>query len=435
MRTVRRLGSSLRSFRFIHTADIHLDSPMRGLSDDVPGVAERLRLATREALTALVDAAIERAVDFVVIAGDVYDGDWRDYQTGVFFVRQMHRLAGESIPVYLIHGNHDAQNQMTRSLSLPGNVHVFSPEAAETKTIEHLDVALHGMSYAERAVTDNLVPGYPAPVAGVFNIGVLHTGLGGRGGHANYAPCSLDELTAKGYDYWALGHVHGAEVLAEHPHVVFSGNLQGRSIRETGAKSAYEVIVEDGRVAALRPIHCDVARWAETSINVSAADDFNDVIAAMRRAIETGADAVEGRLLAVRLHLTGTTALHDQLAAAPERLLAEARAAAAGLGTAQVYVEKIKLATAPQLDAATRRERQDALGELQRLLDDAVDDPYIREMIEKDVRRLAERLPHEIREHADDALLRAAIDGDTATLIHGAGDYLLSRLAADERAT
>jgi DNA repair exonuclease SbcCD nuclease subunit len=407
---------------------------MRGLSDDVPGVAERLRLATREALTALIDTAIERKVDFVVIAGDLYDGDWRDYQTGVFFVRQMHRLAAAAIPVYLIHGNHDAQNQMTRSLSLPDNVHVFSHEAAETKIIDGLDVALHGTSYAERAVTDNLVPGYPAPIAGAFNIGVLHTGLGGRGGHANYAPCSLDELTAKGYDYWALGHVHGAEVLAEHPHVVFSGNLQGRSIRETGAKSAYEVVVEDGRVAELRPIYCDVARWAESGVDVSAADDFNDVIAAMRLAIETGADAVDGRLLAIRLRLTGTTALHDSLAAAPERLLAEARAAAAGLSSTPVYVEKVKQATEPELDATTRRERQDALGEMQRLLDEATNDPDIRAMIEKDIRRLAERLPHEIREHADDALLRAAIDGDTATLIDGAGDYLLSRLAADESA-
>ena len=407
---------------------------MRGLSDDVPGVAERLRLATREALTALIDTAIERKVDFVVIAGDLYDGDWRDYQTGVFFVRQMHRLAAAAIPVYLIHGNHDAQNQMTRSLSLPDNVHVFSHEAAETKIIDGLDVALHGTSYAERAVTDNLVPGYPAPIAGAFNIGVLHTGLGGRGGHANYAPCSLDELTAKGYDYWALGHVHGAEVLAEHPHVVFSGNLQGRSIRETGAKSAYEVVVEDGRVAELRPIYCDVARWAESGVDVSAADDFNDVIAAMRLAIETGADAVDGRLLAIRLRLTGTTALHDSLAAAPERLLAEARAAASGLSSTPVYVEKVKQATEPELDATTRRERQDALGEMQRLLDEATNDPDIRAMIEKDIRRLAERLPHEIREHADDALLRAAIDGDTATLIDGAGDYLLSRLAADESA-
>lgn len=425
----------MNSFRFIHTADIHLDSPMHGLSEDVPGIAERLRLATREALTALVDVAIERAVDFMLIAGDLYDGDWRDYQTGVFFVRQMHRLAAASIPVYVIHGNHDAQNQMTRSLFLPDNVHVFSHKAAETKTIDGLDVALHGMGYAEQKTTDNLVPGYPEPVRGAFNIGLLHTGLGGRNGHANYAPCSLDELTAKGYDYWALGHVHGAEILAEHPHVVFCGNLQGRSIRETGAKSAYEVVVEEARVTELRPIHCDVARWRQGYVDIGAAEDFNDVIAAMRRAIETSVATADGRLLAIRLRLTGTTALHDQLVAATDRLLAEARAAAAGLGPAQVYVEKIKLDTVPELDGATRRERQDALGEMQRLLDEATEDVDIREMIEKDIRRLAERLPHEIRDNADDPLLRAAIDGDTDTLINGAAGYLVARLAADENAS
>lgn len=408
---------------------------MRGLSEEVPEVAERLRLATREALTGLVDAAIERAVDFMVIAGDVYDGDWRDYQTGVFFVRQMQRLAAAAIPVYLIHGNHDAQNQMTRSLRLPDNVYTFSAEAAETLTIDGLDVALHGESYAERAVTDNLVPGYPEPIAGVFNIGVLHTGLGGRGGHENYAPCAVDELTAKGYDYWALGHVHGAEVLAEHPHVVFSGNLQGRSIRETGAKSAYEVVVEDGRVTELRAVQCDVARWAEQTVDVAAAEDFNDVFGAMRGAIEAGVAAAEGRMAAIRLRLTGTTALHDRLLATPDMLLAEARTTAAGLGADSVYIEKIKLATAAEQDAATRRARADALGEIQRLLDEAGHDADIREMIEKDVRRLAERLPHEIREHADDPLLRAAIDGDTATLIDGAGDYLLARLAAEDNAS
>lgn len=405
---------------------------MHGLSEDVPGITAQLRLATREALTALVDAAIERTVDFMLIAGDLYDGDWRDYQTGVFFVRQMHRLAAESIPVYVIHGNHDAQNQMTRSLSLPDNVHVFSHETAETKTVTGLDVALHGVSYAERAVTDNLVPGYPEPTRGVFNIGLLHTALDGHHGHANYAPCSLAELTAKGYDYWALGHVHGAGILAEHPHVVFAGNLQGRSIRETGARSAYEVVVDDDRVTELRPIHCDVARWAENRVDIGSGEDFSDVVAAMRHAIEDAADTAHGRLLALRLRLTGATALHDQLVAASDRLLAEARAAAAGLDSVPVYVEKIKLATSPELDASIRRKRQDALGEMQRLLDEAADDADIRAMIEADIRRLTERLPHAIRESADDALLRAAIDGDTTALINGAGDYLISRLSADE---
>ena len=423
----------MSSFRFIHTADIHLDSPMRGLSADAPHIAERLRLATREALTTLVGAAIERAVDFVLIAGDLYDGDWRDYQTGVFFVGQMKRLERADIPVYLIHGNHDAQNQMTRSLLLPDNVHVFAADAPETHVIAGLNVALHGQSYAERAVTHNLVPDYPAPQAAAFNIGLLHTALDGRDGHANYAPCSLDELKAKGYDYWALGHIHAAEVLTEHPHIVFCGNLQGRSVRETGAKSAFEVVVEDNRVRELKPIHCDVAQWSVADIDVTSAEDLTDVLGLMRRAIEAEAAAANDKLLAVRLRLTGATHLHDMLVATGARLLAEARSAATGLGPTPVYVEKVRLATQPVIDAASRYERQDALGEIQRLLTEATTDPDIREMIEADIKRLAERLPHEIRDSADDALLRAAIEGDTAALIAGAGDYLIARLAAEEQ--
>ncbi|ROO27303.1 metallophosphoesterase [Salinisphaera japonica YTM-1] len=419
----------LATCRFIHSADIHLDSPMRGLSDDAPDTARRLRLATREALTHLVDAAIERGVDFLLIAGDLYDGDWRDYQTGVFFVAQMQRLATAGIPVYLIHGNHDAQNHMTRALKLPDNVHVFSAESAETKTVAGLDVALHGMSYAERAVTDNLVPGYPAPKPGCFNIGLLHTALGGRDGHANYAPCTLAELTAKGYDYWALGHVHGAEVLAREPHVVFCGNLQGRSVRETGAKQAFEVVVEEGRVVEMTPIHCDVARWAVTDIDISAAEDFNDVLAVMRQALAAEAAEADGRLLAIRLRLTGQTALHEALLADPERLLAEARTSAAGTGSAEIYVEAVRLACQPTAHAGDRAEREDALGELARLLESAADDDDVQSMVAADIRPLIERLPHDIRADVDDALLAAAIEGDTATLVRGASRYLLARLS------
>lgn len=403
---------------------------MHGLSDDVPAIAERLRLATREALVALVDIAIERQIDFLLIAGDLYDGDWRDYQTGVFFVRQMHRLNDAAIPVYLIHGNHDAQSVITRALSLPDNVQVFSHESAETRTLADYDVALHGMSYPTRVVTDNLVPDYPEPVAGAFNIGLLHTSLAGHAEHATYAPCSLDELTGKGYDYWALGHVHGAALLHEYPHVAFSGNLQGRSVRETGAKSAFEVTVEDGRITDLTRLYCDVARWAELPIDVSDADTSNDVLAAMRQAVESALADADGRLLAARLRLLGSSALHNTLVGASDWLLAEARAAAAGMG--QVYIETVRVATTPAADAAARRDRQDALGEIQRLLDDAADDPALRAMIEKDIQRLVQRLPQAISHDTDDPLLRAAIAGDTSTLVAGGGDYLLARLDSHE---
>jgi DNA repair protein SbcD/Mre11 len=193
----------LQSFRFIHTGDIHLDSPLKGLAGQQGSAAERIRTATRTAFENLISLAIEDEVDFVIIAGDLYDGDWRDYQTGLFFVKQMGRLSQAKIPVFLLHGNHDAESQITRKLTLPTNVSVFSARKAETFRLEHLDVALHGQSFRQRDITDNLVPAYPPPVAGCFNIGVLHTGLGGMPGHANYAPCAIEDLTNKGYEYWA----------------------------------------------------------------------------------------------------------------------------------------------------------------------------------------------------------------------------------------
>ena len=195
----------MSSFRFFHAADIHLDSPLTGLADIQGGVAERIRTAPRTAFEALIDRAIHDQVDFFVIAGDLYDGTWRDYKTGLYFAEQMGRLNQAGIPVFVLHGNHDAESQITKPLNLPENVRVFSARKAQTFQLHTLSVALHGQSYREKAVTHNLVTDYPAPVQGFFNIGVLHTALDGMGGHANYAPCTLPQLVAKGYDYWALG--------------------------------------------------------------------------------------------------------------------------------------------------------------------------------------------------------------------------------------
>ena len=258
----------MQSFRFIHTGDIHLDSPLKGLAGQQGAAAERIRTATRIAFENLISQAIEDEVDFVVIAGDLYDGDWRDYQTGLFFVKQMGRLAQAKIPVFLLHGNHDAESQITRKLTLPPNVSVFSARKAETFRLPHLNVALHGQSFRQRDITDNLVPAYPSPIAGCFNIGVLHTGLGGMPGHANYAPCAVEDLINKGYDYWALAHVHQAAVLHERPHIVFCGNLQGRHIRESGPKGASLVTVDDGQVEEISPLHVDCVRWIHLPVPV-----------------------------------------------------------------------------------------------------------------------------------------------------------------------
>ena len=185
--------------KFIHTADIHLDSPLLGLVAYADAPLQALRTATRDAFSALVDEAVTRVVDFMVIAGDLYDGSWKDYNTGQYFVRQMARLREADIPVYLLFGNHDAESEMTRRLPLPDNVVVFGSRQASSHRIEPLRVALHGQSFAHAATLDNLALGYPAPLPGWFNIGVLHTALEGNAVHARYAPCSLVELQARGY--------------------------------------------------------------------------------------------------------------------------------------------------------------------------------------------------------------------------------------------
>jgi DNA repair protein SbcD/Mre11 len=420
----------LRAFRFIHTGDVHLDSPLKGLSGQQGGAAERIRTATRTAFDNLVTQAIEDEVAFVIIAGDLYDGDWRDYQTGLFFVRQMGRLAQANIPVFLLYGNHDAESQITRRLTLPTNVSVFSVRKAETFRLQHINVALHGQSFRQRDITDNLVPAYPPPIAGCFNIGVLHTGLGGMGGHANYAPCAIEDLINKGYDYWALAHVHQAAVLHERPHVVFCGNLQGRHIRESGPKGASLVVVEDGQVEAISPLHVDCVRWIHLPVPVAQCNTSTDAIDLVRQTIEEAVEReAQGRLLACRIELTGQTELHGELLASADHLLAEARAAALGLGEEAAWVERVVIATASPESAASRK---DALGDLQQMMKSAGGDAELQARLASDLGDLIRKLPHDVRTETDDALLKAAIDGNIAGLINHAGAYLSARLAAEK---
>lgn len=419
----------MKSFRFIHTGDIHLDSPLKGLSGQQGAAAERIRTATRVALDNLVSRAIEEQVAFVIIAGDLYDGDWRDYQTGLFFIRQMGRLAQAGIPVFLLWGNHDAESQITRRLVLPANASVFSARRPETFRLENCQVALHGQSFRQRDITDNLVPAYPSPISGCFNIGVLHTGLGGMGGHVNYAPCAIEHLINKGYDYWALAHVHRAAVLHERPHVAFCGNLQGRHNRESGPKGALLVSIEDGHVEDISPLHVDVVRWTHLRVPVDQCGSVADAVDLIRHTIEHAIEHnSQGRLLACRIELTGRTGLHDALLASAEHLVAEARAAALGLGEEAAWIERLAIATeTPE----TTSSRKDALGDLQRMIANAVSDTELKAQLASDLGDLIRKLPHEIRADAEDAVLKAAIDGDTASLIAQTGGYLNARLGAE----
>lgn len=291
-------------------------------------------------------------------------------------------------------------------------------------------MALHGQSFRQRDVTDNLATHYPPPVPGNFNIGVLHTGLGGMGGHVNYAPCTLDELIKKGYDYWALGHVHQAEVLNEWPHVVFPGNIQGRHIRETGPKGVCLVTVKDGEIWEMTTIPVDVVRWTRLTVDAEGCHRITEVIdrigAALEEAVATRAD---GRLLACRVKIAGRTGIHGQLLSSEESLVSDARAAALGLGSDRAWIERVEVSTHPLAEETILHGREDALGEFSRLLEQAKDDKDLLDQMEGDIGVLARKLPHEIRADAEDPTLESAIKGDYGTMIDQMKSLLMARLS------
>jgi len=330
-------------FRFIHAADIHLDSPLRGLEcfDDAP--VDDIRNATRRAFDNLVTLAMEEAVHFVLLAGDLYDGDWKDYNTGLFFTERMGRLKRQGIRVFRVSGNHDAQSRISQHLQPPDNVTTLSTRKPETILLDDLGATIHGQGYASRAVTQNLAQHYPQYHPGYFNIGLLHTGLNGREGHEPYAPCSLDDLQSKGYDYWALGHVHQREVVCEDPWVLFPGNLQGRHIRETGGKGASLVTVENGRVLDVTHHNLDVLRFCTVQVDLSGRRNMDTVHDPVLQALEAQQAQAEGRVLAVRLVLTGESSLHMHLLSDAARLTESFRGMAAGLG--DMWLEKVLFKT------------------------------------------------------------------------------------------
>lgn len=391
--------------KFIHTADLHLDSPLRGLSAYHDAPAERLRTATRDAFQNLVTQAIDEQVDFMVVAGDVYDGDWKDFNTGLFFVRQMGRLRHAGIPVYLLYGNHDADSEMTRGLELPDNVHVFSSRKAETYRIEHKKVALHGRSFKVAATTENLLPSYPEPVAGWLNIGVLHTALEGNAEHAKYAPCSVAELQAKGYQYWALGHVHEHWMLRGDVTIAYSGNLQGRHIRELGSRGALLVTAEDGEITEVDRLEVDVLRWHALDVDISTVGDRRGAIRAAGLGLERTLDSTPSHLpLAVRVLFKGRSAAHAELVADEEQLRQEVIAQAVALDADRLWIEKVRVAS-EALDTdqmSSTDDTEGALAELAGLALAAKDDPEFVQSMQADWLALLEKLPHEVLQASPD---------------------------------
>lgn len=383
--------------RFLHTADLHIDRPLRGLSRYEGAPLERLRGATRRALERLIDLALDEKVDFVLIAGDLYDRDWQDFHTGLFVREQMVRLGRAGIAVFIVQGNHDARGVITRQIPWPDNVTVFSSRAAETVCLDSLGVAIHGHSFPDWEVPEDLVPGFSPAVPGYFDIGLLHTSLTGIGGHDTYAPTTLTSLKSPGYDYWALGHIHARQVVCEQPRVVFPGNLQGRHARETGAKRCELVSVEGGCMAA-RFVPLAVVCWHQIVIDLQPVKTLDELPGLVTHALLRALLGAGDLLHAVRVSLCGETSLHGLEARQPGTLGAAVQAAAQDVAGIDVWIEQVRFEIRSPPDRTRLGLGTDAVGELVRWVDVlAADAPALQAFCRSALADVLGKMPAEVQ--------------------------------------
>ena len=417
-----------RIMRFLHCADIHLDSPLRGLERYEGAPVEEVRGASRRAFENMIQHALRERVDFVVIAGDLYDGDWPDFNTGLFFAKGMSQLGESGIPVYVVRGNHDAASKLTRSLPLPRNVHLLPEKAPNTLTDDNLGLAVHGQSFATAAVLDDLAAGYPQAVRGCFNLGLLHTSLTGRPGHDNYAPTTEAILRSKGYDYWALGHVHAREIVSRDPWVVYPGNIQGRHIREQGAKGCELVTVEDGRITT-EPVALDVLRWTELAIDVAGLPDLDALFDRAAAGVRTELARADGRILGLRIRVHGAGVVYRDVAARPEVIAEQLRAVALDASGGNAWLEKVELRVRPLVEVDRLTAGDDPVALLVRELRAlAQDEGKLTSFANDALKELRQKLPSDLSE---DDMLRLDAPDVLGELLREAEGELLARLAGD----
>ncbi|WP_257349450.1 metallophosphoesterase family protein [Pseudalkalibacillus decolorationis] len=234
----------MTTIRFIHTADLHIDTPFIGLSNLPKTILEQVKKSTFTSFGRIVAKAISERVDFIVIAGDLYNGANRGLTAQMFLRNEFQRLADHGIQVYIIHGNHDHLSGEWAQITWPENVHYFNgptpsmiPYTREGEVLAHL----YGYSYPKRAVTENIASHYNRVEGAPYHIALLHGTAGGSTEHANYAPFLVSELNQQPFDYWALGHIHKQKVLHEDPTIIYPGNIQGLNPKETGKKGCFLV--------------------------------------------------------------------------------------------------------------------------------------------------------------------------------------------------
>jgi exonuclease SbcD len=371
----------MEPLRFIHAADLHLDSPFRGIGEASAGLREQLQSATLGALSRVVDHTIDSKADFLIIAGDIYDSKDRNLRALVSFRKEMERLAERNIPAFIVHGNHDPLNGWGSGFRLPSNVTAFGGRTdTEPYTRGGREVAeISGVSYTRERVTDNLAASFKRGENAPYSIAVLHANIGHQSGHADYAPATVEELSEAGFNYWALGHVHTRTILASEPALlVYPGNTQGRNPRESGPRGCYQVDVDTYGRAHLEFIDTSVARWVNIELSIRTYSSIDQLIDSMVDKAKEESSSFEGPTIA-RCTLRGNGPLHRDLQR--DSMSEELREVL----EAVVIPESVRIATGPDFDMESLARTETMVSDFLGLADHALKEPEARQ-------RLAENL-------------------------------------------
>lgn len=359
------------AYRFVHAADIHLDSPLRSLAMRNPELAGLIGSATRQAFVRVVDLCLREQVDALLLAGDLYDGEQTSMKTARFLAEQVRRLHSAGIRVFVIRGNHDALSKITKELVFPDSVTIFTGRA-EAIHIQRkrgdFPVVIHGLSFSEPHAPESLLTKYKPAVDGAFNIGILHTSLSGASGHNPYAPCTLTDLQETGFQYWALGHIHKRSIVEGKSTVVMAGMPQGRDINEAGAKSVSLVTVMDDQSVRLEERFTSIAQFERVEVDVSDIHEWDSLVRKLGKALERARAAASSDQLVARIRLAGVTPLAWRMQRDIELLEAEAGQWASVTG--HCWVEKLEVQARPP--STVRSSAGDPLIQLRRLITDEV---------------------------------------------------------------
>lgn len=383
----------MSSFSFIHAADLHLDSPFSTLGRENPDLASSLRSATYEAFDRIISLCIEKRVDFLLVAGDVYDGEDKSLRAQVKFRDGLSRLDQAGIRSFVVHGNHDPLDVWSSSLDWPPGVCLFSDRvtAVEAKRDHEILARIQGVSYPSRDEKRNLSRLFKRTGSG-FHIGLLHANVGSDTGHEPYAPCSLEDLRGPEMDYWALGHVHAKKILSrDPPYILYPGNSQGRNIRETGAKGCYLVRI-DGNGDMEEEFHAtDVIRWEAGEIRIQNMQSDQDLIHALDGLCRDMSEKGSGRATIVRVFLTGSGPLSKDLAHPKVLFDLLEIARETGMSCSPfVWIDRLKPMVYPEMDLESMKKRQDFLGEILRYSDELLKDRNFEEWVRTELSPLFE---------------------------------------------